>query len=111
MSRVSNDITMWDTTYYHVVPSHDSVIEWYKGSGLRPYLEMLSPAEKSEFLSDLLAVIKREYPVQADDRVILKMPRLFFTAGNKTGSHQSFYVSSFRKRQPYGCLFILSAVT
>ena len=80
LSRVSNDITMWDTTYYHVVPSHDSVIEWYKGSGLRPYLEMLSPAEKSEFLSDLLAVIKREYPVQADDRVILKMPRLFFTA-------------------------------
>ncbi len=80
LSRVSNDITMWDTTYYHVVPSHDSVIEWYKGSGLRPYLEMLSPAETSEFLSDLLAVIKREYPVQADDRVILKMPRLFFTA-------------------------------
>lgn len=80
LSRVSNDITMWDTTYYHVVPSHDSVIEWYKGSGLRTYLEMLSPAEKSEFLSDLLAVIKREYPVQADDRVILKMPRLFFTA-------------------------------
>lgn len=80
LAKVSPKVTMWETTYYHIVPSHSSVIEWYKGSGLRPYLEALEPAEKTEFLSDLLEMIEKNYPVQSDDSVILKMPRLFFTA-------------------------------
>ncbi|MFR0881471.1 MAG: hypothetical protein ACLSGN_08370 [Oscillospiraceae bacterium] len=71
---------MWETTYYHIVPSHSSVIEWYKGSGLRPYLELLDQIEKQEFINDLLKLIETSYPVQADSSVILKIPRLFFTA-------------------------------
>lgn len=80
LSEVSSDITMWDTTYYHIVPSHKSVIDWYKGSGLRPYLNQLTPSEQDEFLSELLDEIKNTFPTQADNSVILKMPRLFFTA-------------------------------
>ena len=80
LSGVSRKVTMWETTYYHIVPSHSSVIEWYKGSGLRPYLEMLNSAEERDFINDLLDLIKSEYPVQADCSVILKMPRLFFVA-------------------------------
>ena len=71
---------MWETTYYHIVLSHSSVIEWYKGSVLRPYLELLDQIEKQEFINDLLKLIETSYPVQADSYVILKMPRLFFTA-------------------------------
>lgn len=80
LSAVSHTVTMWETTYYHVVSSHTSVIEWYKGSGLRPYLEALDPTEEAAFLGDLLHLIEKHYPVQADSTVILKMPRLFFTA-------------------------------
>lgn len=80
LSGVSKKVTMWDTTYYHIVPSYNSVIDWYKGSGLRPYLEALSQKEEAEFISELLEMIKKEFPVQADGSVILKMPRLFFTA-------------------------------
>ena len=80
LSEISNDVTMWDTTYYHIVPSHSSVIDWYKGSGLRPYLDVLSQTEEAEFLYELLEMIKKDYPVQSDNSVILKMPRLFFTA-------------------------------
>lgn len=79
LSEISNDVTMWDTTYYHIVPSHSSVIDWYKGSGLRPYLDALSQTEETEFLYELLEMIKKNYPVQSDNSVILKMPRLFFT--------------------------------
>ncbi len=78
--KISDDVTMWDTTYYHIVPSHDSVIEWYMGSGLRPYIDMLNQEEETEFLRELLEMLKSELPVQADNSVILKMPRLFFTA-------------------------------
>lgn len=80
LSECSKKVVMWETTYYHIVPSHNSVIEWYKGSGLRPYLEALDTAEREAFLSDLLHLIEANYPVQADSSVILKMPRLFFTA-------------------------------
>lgn len=71
---------MWDTTYYHAAASHGSVIDWYKGSGLRPYLDMPDEDEKKCFLSELLDIIKEDYPVQADGTVLLKMPGLFFIA-------------------------------
>lgn len=66
--------------YYHIVPSHGAVIEWYKGSRLRPYLEMLEQTEKEDFLNELLEKIKQNFPIQADNSIILKMPRLFFIA-------------------------------
>lgn len=80
LCKSASEVEMWDTSYYHIVPSHSSVIDWYKGSGLRPYLEVLDEAEKNDFLSDLLDRIKKNYPVQADGKIILKMPRLFFIA-------------------------------
>lgn len=86
LSGVSREITLWETTYYHIVPSHRSVLEWYKGSGLRPYLEALTPEEAQDFTDDLLREIRSGYPVQADSRVLLKMPRLFFIAARSSGA-------------------------
>lgn len=80
LAKAASDVEMWDTTYYHVVPDHKAVIEWYKGSGLRPYLDVLSTEEQRVFLADLLAEIEANYPVMSDGKVILKMPRLFFIA-------------------------------
>ena len=80
LSMAFKNITMWETVYYHVLPSHDAVIDWYKGSGLRPYLEMLNETEKTEFLKELSKMLKTVFPIQKDSSVILKMPRLFFIA-------------------------------
>lgn len=80
LCKSASEVEMCDTSYYHIVPTHSAVIDWYKGSGLRPYLEALGEAERDEFISDLLDRIKKNYPVQADENIILKMPRLFFTA-------------------------------
>lgn len=80
LCEVSRDITMWETAYYHIVPSFDAIIEWYKGSGLRPYLDALSKDEVPQFLSDLTAEIRDNYHVLDNGSVVLKMPRLFFTA-------------------------------
>ena len=78
--RLSDNFNIWETTYYHTVHSHDGVIEWYKGSGLRPYLDMLSDEEQPEFLADLTEIISENFPRRANGSIILKMPRLFFTA-------------------------------
>ena len=47
------DFQIWQTTYYHIVQSQEGVIEWYKGSGLRPYLELLDEEEKEDFMTEL----------------------------------------------------------
>lgn len=80
LSAISKDVTMWETTYYHVVPSHSAVMDWYKGSGLRPYLDALEQTERAAFSEALLKRLQDSMPVQADGSVLLKMPRLFFTA-------------------------------
>ena len=80
LSELSSDFNIWETTYYHTVNSNNAVIEWYKGSGLRPYLDMLSEKEKPRFLADLSEIISENFPIRENGKIILKMPRLFFTA-------------------------------
>ncbi len=80
LSELSSDFNIWETTYYHTVNSNNDVIEWYKGSGLRPYLDMLSENEKPRFLADLSEIISENFPIRENGKIILKMPRLFFTA-------------------------------
>lgn len=80
LSKKSKDIQMWETTYYHIVKSYDDVISWYKGSGLRPYLNALDENEQKEFIKELLNEIKNEFSLCSDGNIILKMPRMFFIA-------------------------------
>lgn len=72
-------VTMWQSNYFHVV-DRSMVIEWYKGSGLRPYLASLEKAEREEFLSDLQEEVNSDYSLLDDGNVFLIMPRLFFFA-------------------------------
>ena len=62
------------------MPSHASIIEWYKGTGLRPYLEQLNDADKKSFEYDVLQETEKVYPLQPNGRIIFRFPRLFFTA-------------------------------
>lgn len=80
LTSLAEDFTIWETVYYHTVGSVAQVIEWYKGSGLRPYLDALSEPEQEQLQQELLYEMEKTYPVQKDGTVILKMPRLFFTA-------------------------------
>ncbi len=81
LNELCFDFDIWQTTYYHTVSSYEGIIDWYKGSGLRPYLEALESDEKrQQFTSELLSIIKDKYPMQSNGNVILKMPRMFFTA-------------------------------
>ncbi len=76
----ASEVTLWETAYYHVVDSHAAVIAWHQGSGLRPYLDCLSEAERPRFLAVLEERLKAVFPVQRDGRILLKMPRFFFLA-------------------------------
>ena len=57
LSGISDDFEMWETIYCHRMPSYESIIEWYKGTGLRPYLEQLCETDAEKFVTSLIAVL------------------------------------------------------
>jgi len=72
---------IWMTTYYHPLSGGaDAVVEWFKGSGLRPFLEPLDASERSAFLTRYKLAVAQVYPPLADRTVLLAFPRLFFIA-------------------------------
>ena len=73
-------IDIWHTHYNHVIENHAGVVEWFKGSGLRPFLAPLDAAMRETFTARYADEIRLAYPLRSDGRVMLKFPRLFILA-------------------------------
>jgi trans-aconitate 2-methyltransferase len=74
-------LDLWETVYMHVVEGPESIVEWYKGTGLRPFLEVLpDDAARDRFCSDYLEGLRQVYPVRQDGRVLFPFHRLFLIA-------------------------------
>ena len=74
-------LDVWRTTYFHALAGGaGAVVEWFKGSGLRPFLDPLDDNERKEFLARYQAAIAAAYPAFPDGTVLLPFPRLFIVA-------------------------------
>jgi trans-aconitate 2-methyltransferase len=74
-------IDIWQTEYLHVLPDAAAIVDWYKGTGLRPFLDRLPDANvRSRFLDLYLQAITQAYPARSDGHVILPFQRLFVVA-------------------------------
>jgi trans-aconitate 2-methyltransferase len=73
-------VDVWRTTYHHLLAGPAEVVEWFKGSGLRPFLAPLDEAQRAAFLGRYEAAIAAAYPPAADGTVLLPFPRLFIVA-------------------------------
>lgn len=82
LAELTKNFRIWETVYFHSMPSYESIAEWYKGTGLKPYLEQLTEKDKEDFLNDFLQGVKKTYPVQKNGGIIFRFPRLFFIARN-----------------------------
>jgi len=80
LSKHCSTVDVWRTTYHHPLAGSAAVVEWFKGSALRPFLAPLTDSEKSAFLDEYLARITQAYPALADGTVLLPFPRLFIIA-------------------------------
>lgn len=72
-------VDAWETTYLHVLTGPDPVTEWYKGTGLRPVLSALKPADGATFLHEYSERVRAAYPATSYGTV-LPFRRVFVVA-------------------------------
>jgi len=78
---LASRIDLWETIYYHIVAGPESVLDWFRGTGLRPYLQALSSdAERGHFEQMLLDRYRVTYQRQPSGQVLFPFRRLFFVA-------------------------------
>jgi trans-aconitate 2-methyltransferase len=75
-----SQVDLWRTVYYHQLAGAAALVEWFKGTGLRPFLAPLDASEQAEYLKRYLTAITQAYPAQPDGTVLLPFPRLFIVA-------------------------------
>jgi trans-aconitate 2-methyltransferase len=81
LAPLSSSVDIWSTTYLHALTGEDPVVDWMKGTGLRPYLQAFSSeAERDRFLDAYRARVSRAFPRRADGTTLFPFPRLFVLA-------------------------------
>jgi trans-aconitate 2-methyltransferase len=80
LTSKSAHVDIWHTHYYHVLRDAAAIVDWFKGSALRSYLEVLNTEQQLAFEAEYLARIMNAYTPMTDGRVLLRFPRLFMVA-------------------------------
>lgn len=86
--RLLNDAGLeadvWETTYQHRLSGADPVLQWVRGTGLRPVLAALAEDEAAEFERAYADLLTEAYPPQPDGGTLFAFRRVF-AVGAKQG--------------------------
>jgi len=81
LARRAVRVDLWETEYIHMMSGAEAIVEWYKGTGLRPFFDALaSDEDRSQFTAQYLEAIRAKYPRRPDGRVLFPFRRLFVVA-------------------------------
>ncbi|WP_344522847.1 trans-aconitate 2-methyltransferase [Streptomyces albiaxialis] len=76
------EVDAWETTYLHLLTGEDPVLDWTKGTALRPVLTLLAddPEARDAFTADYAAALRAAYPPGPDGRTAFPFRRVFVVA-------------------------------
>jgi trans-aconitate 2-methyltransferase len=77
---LTTSIDIWETEYLQILDGPDPVLEWVKGSGLRPILNELEETERKTYLDEYARRLREAYPQRANGRTLYPFRRLFIVA-------------------------------
>ncbi len=80
LSSCSSSFDIWETVYYHNMPNVQAMVEWVKGTRLRPYLNALDNDAAGELEKEITDLAAKAYHTQKNGEIIFKFRRFFFTA-------------------------------
>lgn len=73
-------LEIWETEYLHALAGEQPVVEWLKGTWLRPFLAALGPQDARAFEAAYARRMQAEYPRRADGKTLFPFRRLFIVA-------------------------------
>ncbi|MET0284113.1 MAG: trans-aconitate 2-methyltransferase [Polyangiales bacterium] len=85
LAPYASDVDIWRTTYEHVMPSAEAIVEWVKGTGLRPYLDVVP--DRDAYLRAYTSAVDAAYPAHHGGARLFSFPRLFVVA--RRAQHRS----------------------
>ncbi len=81
MAPLAGRLEIWETEYLHVLANAGEIVEFYKGTALRPYLAaMPGEAVREQFLLEYRTAVTAAYPARADGKVLFPFRRIFVMA-------------------------------
>jgi len=79
LTRAGLRVTAWQSRYLHVLTGADPVLEWVRGTGLRPVLAALPAEAAAEFEREYAARLRAAYPA-AEYGTVFPFLRTFVVA-------------------------------
>lgn len=79
-TSASASVDLWETTYHQVLDGPDPLLEWMRGTALRPYLSALGGEDAAAFEATYAALLREAYPPSASGETLFPFKRLFVVA-------------------------------
>jgi len=77
LAPLAGSIDVWRTSYQHPMESPAAIVDWVRGTGLKPFVDRLTPELQESYLAAYERRIDMAYPERSDEKRLLAFPRMF----------------------------------
>jgi trans-aconitate 2-methyltransferase len=80
LSPHARNLDLWETIYLQVLDGRNPVVDFMRGTALRPFLSILSEREAAKFVDAFAERMTAAYPTQPNGQTLFPFRRLFLVA-------------------------------